>query len=79
MGVNMPTSPTSTMMIGLAVPSGLCPFQKFKSAPLNSAYPFTFLDHRLVIVPFQLPVTSRQQENVATIIVVTSPGNCNFN
>ena len=28
-----------------------------------------------LVVPLQLPVTSRQRENVATIIVVTSPGN----
>ena len=35
-----------------------------------------FLDYRLV--PLQLPVTSRQRENVAAIIVVTAPGKGNF-
>ena len=28
---------------------------------------YNFLDYRLLIEPLQLPVTSRQQENVATI------------
>ena len=38
---------------------------------INSVDPcvlkFNFLGYRLVIVPLQLPVTSRQQENVAAI------------
>ena len=41
--------------------------------PINSVDPCVLksnflLDYRLVIVPLQLPVTSRQYENVATII-----------
>ena len=47
---------------------------------INSVDPCVlFLDYRLVIVPLQLPVKSRQLENVAAVkILVTSPGNSNF-